>query len=94
MNYSKDSITWGNLDLYLWEVRYTLQRKHHCGKDEAENLLSPLKWYIDTGRASCEFLHLLVKAKPFMIARKLVKGGSTDEAVNRVKTYLGYESTF
>ena len=51
--------------------------------------LAPLSYYVATGRASTEFLHKLVDAKPFMIARVLMKGGSYDEAMGRVKEFLG-----
>lgn len=57
---------------------------------EAERAFAPLGRYIWTGRASADFLKRLIYAKPFMIARRLHKGGSDDEVVNRICQYIGY----
>lgn len=75
------------IDNYLWSVeRYLMQR---YGSRIANVEIDPLRWYILTGRASAEFLLRLAQAKPYMIARKLHAGGSHDEAIGRIKEYLG-----
>lgn len=66
------------IERYLW--RY--------GVDQASMDLAPLHWYIDTGRASNDFIKACAMAKPFMIGRKLHQGGSYQEAVQRIKDYL------
>ena len=62
-----------------------------CGVDAAHREIFPLVWYVETGRASLPFLHALIEAKPFMIARRLHAGGSDEEAIARIKTYLRIE---
>ena len=52
----------------------------------------PLNWYIETGRASHDFLGKLIEKKPYMIARKLHEGGSYEDAIQRVKDYIGFKS--
>ena len=66
------------IDTGLWDIqRYGMQ---HYGVDEAARDISPLKWYINTGRASLEF------------TRKLHEGGSYDEAIQRIKDYIGFKA--
>ena len=66
------------IERYLW--RY--------GVDQASRDLAPLRWYIDTGRASNDFIKACAMAKPFMIGRKLHQGGSYQEVVQRIRGYL------
>lgn len=61
------------------------------GYDTAQTDVDPLKWYISTGRASTQFLGLLLQKKPYMIARKLHEGGSVQESVDRIKKYIGFD---
>ena len=61
-------------------------RKYGC--EAAERDMEPLHWYINTGRASTQFLGLMSIRKPYMIGRKLHEGGSYDEVINRVKQYV------
>lgn len=75
-------------DFYLMDLNSYLMKKY--GVLEAERDISPLAWYINTGRAPTEFLKALYKAKIFMIARKLHAGGSYQDAINRIKKYLGF----
>lgn len=92
-----NSIDVYNVENYLYDVGQVINHYNNVS-GEWENFrdyrsgidfyLAPLKHYVSTGRASTEFLHKLVNAKPFMIARELRKGGSYDEAIERVKTYL------
>ena len=74
-------------DIYINEVLIYIM--NHYGVDEAYRDIYPLEWYINTGRASAEFLRKLYTKKPFLIARRLHKGGSVDETVKRIKSFLG-----
>ena len=65
-----------------------VQKRCACYISTAESLVEPLEWYVKTGRASCDFLHRLIKVKPFMIARRVAEGGSTDEVMDRIKSLV------
>jgi hypothetical protein len=80
-------VSYTAVDNKLWEIEKVLMNKYGC--DAAAREGAPLRWYIETGRASLDFLHALLEAKPFMIARKLHEGGSYDEAIARVRKYIG-----
>lgn len=73
----------------LWHIQRCLIEKY--GTEQAACDMAPLQWYVSTGRASCDFLRALLSAKPFMVGRKLHLGGSYDEALARVKKYIGWE---
>ena len=71
------------IESYMWDVeRYTREK---LGVTESDRVVSPLWWYIDTGRASADFLGRLVQVKPYVIGRLLMKGGSDAEVIDRVK---------
>ena len=70
----------------LWTIQYCLMRRYGVTVSEIE--IAPLCHYVYSGRASAYFLHHLLAAKPYMIARKLHEGGSDDEIIARVKAYL------
>ena len=71
------------IESYMWDVeRYTRER---LGVTESDRVVSPLWWYIDTGRASADFLGRLVRVKPYVIGRLLMKGGSDAEVIERVE---------
>lgn len=70
------------IETMLWHIQREIMQRH--GVDAAERYMAPLKWYIDTGRASAGFLHALYYARPVLVARDLAKGGSDDEALERV----------
>ncbi len=77
-----------SIETGLWAIRrYGMQ---HYGVDQSYQDIAPLAWYISTGRASVDFTRAVLTAKPFMVARKLHEGGTYDEAIQRVKTYVGY----
>ena len=78
-----------NIDKYLWEVKRSLMNKY--GVDASDRMMDPLVWYIQTGRASTDFLRKLLNKKPYVIARKLVENSSVDDTLQRIKTYLGTE---
>lgn len=73
----------------LWRITTVLADKYGC--DEAGRDMAPLAWYIGTGRATTAFLRALLTAKPFMVARRLHKGGSYAEVLAEVKKCIGYK---
>lgn len=77
------------IDTCLWHIQRSIMR--YNGLDQSERDIAPLKWYINTGRASVDFLGKLIEAKPFMVGRKLHEGGSYDDALERVKKYIGFD---
>ena len=76
------------LDTLFWYIQRENMTRH--GSDAAERYMMPLKWYINTGRASCDFLQCLYNARPVLIARDLAKGGSDEEAINRICKRIKY----
>lgn len=83
-------VTATSVDTALWHIERELMDRY--GTDTAAREIAPLRWYIDTGRASTEFLYRLInKSKPFMVARKLHAGGTDEEIIKRIKSYLGIE---
>lgn len=81
------SVNRTSIETCLWHIERHLIDKY--GPTEAGVEIAPLRWYIYTGRASTDFIRALMKAKPFMVARKLHMGGSIQEAVDRIKKYIG-----
>lgn len=78
-----------SIETGLWHIqRYLMER---YGVDQAVQDITPLSWYIGTGRASVDFIRAVLTGKHFMIARKLHEGGTYDEVIQRVKKYLKYE---
>lgn len=77
------------LETLLWSIQREDMMRHGCS--QAERDMAPLLWYINTGRAPTEFLRKLKQARPCLIARDLHKGGSYEEAVNRVCKRIGFE---
>ena len=77
-----------SIDTCLWSIQRNLIHKH--GTFMAEVTIAPLMWYVNTGRASIDFLRKLMAAKPFMVARCLHRAGSYDDAIKRVKSCIGF----
>ena len=77
------------IDNYLNDIYTYLSGQY--GWHVAERDMYPLKWYINSGRASLAFLGKMIDKKPYMIGRKLHQGGSYEDAVNRICSYIGYE---
>ena len=75
------------IDTCIWSIKRYMMKTYGC--DTAVREMYPLEWYIETGRASTDFLRKLIAAKPYMVARRLHKGGSDLEAISRVKNYIG-----
>ena len=76
------------IDTMMWHIQRDDMQRHGC--DAAERDMQPLWWYINTGRASTEFLHKLMHTSPCMVARDLHKGGSYEEVINRVCRRIKY----
>ena len=74
----------------LWHIEWYLMQRY--GVDTAKRDMDPIKWYIYTGRASVDVTNRLLCAKPFMVGRLLHKGGSYDEIIRRVLSYIGIET--
>lgn len=76
-----------SIDTCMWHIKRYMMQTYGC--DVADREFAPLEWYIETGRASTDFLRKLISAKPYMVARRLHKGGSDCEAIKRVAQYIG-----
>lgn len=74
------------IDNGLWTIQKYLMERY--GVDASYREIDPLRWYVDTGRASADFIKRVFNAKSFMIARKLHEGGSYDEVIQRIKDYI------
>lgn len=84
----RNSISYLVIDKYLWDVRENIIKKHGYGFDQSYNVLYPLSYYINTSRASAEFLHNVQYVKPYVMARILTKGyehGTVDECIAAFK---------
>lgn len=83
-------ITATTIETMLWHIQRELMDRY--GVDASNREISPLKWYINTGRASTEFLHkLYAYGKPFMVARRLHQGGTDEEIIKRIQKLIGYQ---
>lgn len=51
----------------------------------------PLNWYISSGRAPTPFIRQLLTVRPDVIARILLKGGSDQDVVQRIKNRIHYQ---
>lgn len=79
------------IDNYLWRVEYYLMRNH--GVQMAQYYMYALNWYVKSGRASSLFLRTMVRSKPEIIGRILVKkDGAIDDTIRELKRYLNCEN--
>lgn len=83
------TISTGTINTCLWHIQREIMQRH--GVDFSDRAMSPLRHYIDTGRASALFLRCLICARPVLVARDLAKGGSDEEIINRVCKRIKYE---
>lgn len=74
------------IDEYVNRLLVCLYKTSTCDRAWAE--IDPLLWWINTGRASTEFLRKLLDTKPYLVARRLRKGGSHEEVINRIFSLL------
>lgn len=77
------------IETMLWHIQREIMNRH--GVDASYRLIAPLALYIETGRASVEFLRLLFISRPVLVARDLAKGGSDHEALERVFKRIGFQ---
>lgn len=77
------------IDTMLWHIQREMMSRIGC--DAATRAMYPLKWYINTGRASSEFLHKLHQARPVLVARDLARGGSDEAVINRICKRIGFD---
>ncbi len=85
------SVNKTTIDETLCDITKRLQTR--ATVDEADRCVSPLHWYINSGRAPTDFLRLLVNAggrQRESIAERLAKPGSYEAAVNSVCQCLGF----
>lgn len=50
--------------------------------------IAPLRWYIESGRASAAWLKILLSIRPDVVARRLLQGGTDLEVMDRVNTLV------
>ena len=82
MSREKIENTLFNLKMAVW---------HISDGRTAENLSGDIAWYIQTGRASCDYIRAfcgLSKYRINTLAQKILAGGSTDEIITISKKYL------
>ena len=86
------TVSANNIDSAIYEIKSKMYKKHSI--NESERFISPLIYYINTGRASTEFLKILVnltERQKSTIANKLVKNyGNTENAINSICQYIGF----
>lgn len=76
------------IDTMLWHIQREIMLRH--GVADSDRDMAPLNWYISTGRACAEFLERLIMARPVLVARDLHKGGSYEDAINRICKRIGF----
>lgn len=78
------------IDTMLWHIQREIMDRH--GYSASQRMMAPLTWYINTGRASLDFLKALYQTRPVLVARDLAKGGSDDEIIRRICKRIKYEA--
>ena len=84
----RNSISHMVIENYVWKVQQKIVEKHDFTYDQSYNVVYPLSYYINTGRASAQFLSDMQNVKPYVMARILVKGfehGTVDECIAAFK---------
>ena len=83
------SWTMSGMDDYVFDVTAIAYRR--LGNyAQARSATEALRWYIP--RANVEFCKLLAKKSPSAVAAILLKGGSIDQQLKRIKRSIGYET--
>ena len=85
------TISSDGIDSYIWDVQRVTMKS--LSIDDSYRALSPLRCYISTGRASCDFLRKLFQTSPARIARILTSGGSDAEIIKRIHALIKYTPT-
>lgn len=82
------SISYWVVDNYIWKVQQKIIEKYGYTYDQSYNVVYPLSYYVNTGRASAEFLRNVQYVKPYVMARILAKkyeNGTVDECIAAIK---------
>lgn len=86
------TVSANNIDNVIYEIKSKMYKKHSI--DDAERYISPLIYYINTGRAPTEFLRILVnltERQKSTVANRLVKNyGNTENAIDSICQYVGF----
>ena len=80
----KYSVSKSGIDAFLWDVNRTVYSKLGDTR-ETENTVFALVWYVNTGRASSDFLRQLFTFSPRVVGNSLMKGGSDLDKIERIK---------
>lgn len=87
------TVSTNTIDDMIYSIKSKMCRNHTIA--ESEKYISPLVYYISTGRASTEFLRILInltERQKSTIANRLVKNyGNDKEAIESICQYIGYE---
>jgi len=70
----------------LMEYHTKLIKAH--GVSESDRMMIPLCWYINTGRASADYIDRLDKADPRKVMDILEQDGSVEDVLGRLKVLL------
>lgn len=87
------AVSSNTIEEMIYCIKSKLYKKYTIA--ESERYISPLVYYISTGRASTDFLRLLInltERQKSTIANRLVKSYGNDKAViDSICQYIGYE---
>lgn len=87
------SVSFTAIDNTIYSIKSKLSKKYTIA--DSERYMSPLVYYISTGRASTGFLKILVnlsERQKSTIANKLVKNYGNDKAaIDSICKYIKYE---
>lgn len=81
---NKYTLSSDGISAFLWDVkRETWTRSEN--ERAAENAVSALVWYVNTGRASTGFIKSLLTFSPRVVSNSLMKGGTDEQKIERLK---------
>lgn len=86
----KYSLSPFGIDMFLYAVEHSIlkQRDRYNYPFSTYAAIAPLRRHIATGRASAAWLQSLLSIRPDVIARRLLQGGSDDDAIARVRALV------
>ena len=73
---------------YLEDI-YLTAWKLYGNEQEADHYTSPVCWYVNTERASTQFIRTLLATEPEIIAKLCMQKGSPRMIVDRVIAFIG-----
>lgn len=86
------NISLDNIEDAMFSVRMKIAKK--TSFNEADKHISPLIYYINTGRAPTDFLKLFINTgerQKATIANRLIKySGNYEKAIDNICAYLGF----